>query len=228
MKPRIVYVEDDLLVGQLGKAAMEDAGFDVHYQTSPVGLDDVVKAWRPQLLLLDVEVGGANLLDLLPGLRRKWPDVPVVFVTSHHEGENVMRALDGGAADYVKKPFTADELVAHVRYVLKSSHAAPAVSDGSLVYDEGARQLLLAGTVVARLSNKENCVFGLLYGRMNETVETAELLAAGWGEAGEPRGQSLLNVIARLRRILPPKLGLRIENVHGKGYRLASRPAEGG
>lgn len=139
-----------------------------------------------------------------------------------------MRALDGGAADYVKKPFTADELVAHVRYVLKSSHAAPAVSDGSLVYDEGARQLLLAGTVVARLSNKENCVFGLLYGRMNETVETAELLAAGWGEAGEPRGQSLLNVIARLRRILPPKLGLRIENVHGKGYRLASRPAEGG
>lgn len=71
MKPRIVYVEDDLLVGQLGKAAMEEAGFDVHYQTSPVGLDDVVKAWRPQLLLLDVEVGGANLLDLLPGLRRK-------------------------------------------------------------------------------------------------------------------------------------------------------------
>ena len=50
---------------------MEEAGFDVHYQTSPVGLDDVVKAWRPQLLLLDVEVGGANLLDLLPGLRRK-------------------------------------------------------------------------------------------------------------------------------------------------------------
>lgn len=112
-KIKVLFVDDDVALGNIVTLALEEAGCEVHYQTSLAGIKNVVKEVCPDIIVLDVEIGSTNGIEVIPVLKLIAPKTPVLIVSSHGESENVMKALEAGAVSYLKKPFEIVELLVH-------------------------------------------------------------------------------------------------------------------
>lgn len=114
-KIKVLFVDDDLALGSIVTLALEDAGYEVHYQTSLAGIRTVTAEMQSDIVVLDVEIGAKNGIDAIPELKQIAPEVPVLVVSSHVESDNVVKALEVGALTYLKKPFEMAELLAYIQ-----------------------------------------------------------------------------------------------------------------
>lgn len=116
---KILVVDDDPESLKLVKKALEYEGYQVKTADSGAGAIDALKSWRPHLVLLDVSMPGLNGIETLKLLRERDEYVSCLFVSGKSNTEDVIRGLDTGADDYVKKPFDVLELLARVRSQLR-------------------------------------------------------------------------------------------------------------
>lgn len=115
--PLVLIVDDQAANLRLLGKVLSDAGFDVMPAASGEQALARIKAALPDVILLDMRMPGMDGFDVLVRLKSNpdWADLPVLFLTAAHERELLVRALEGGAVDYLTKPFVAEELVARVR-----------------------------------------------------------------------------------------------------------------
>jgi DNA-binding response OmpR family regulator len=181
---RILVVEDDAGIRSALVRSLGERGHAV--ASASRGMDGLQQAVdeRPDVVLLDLGLPDVDGLQVLAMLRAV-SDVPVIVVTARDDDADVVRALDGGADDYVAKPFGVDQVEARLRAVLRRSGATPvteALVVGGLTIDSRTRQVTLDGTPI-ELSRKEFDVLLLLAGRSPEVVSKRELLAEVWQQA---------------------------------------------
>jgi len=179
------------------------------------------------LALLDVVLPGMDALEFLPTLRAARPTLPVIFVTARGTEEDRVRGLQGGADDYVLKPFSATELLARVEAVLRRSAERPLdvaglrVPGGSV--DLARREVRLDGLPPRPLTEREAGVLAYLARVGGRPVARQELLERVWGL--DPRGidtRTIDMTIARLREKLadPGDAPRVVLTLRGKGYML--------
>lgn len=206
---RILIVDDDRELTDLLQFAFQRAGF------SPVVAHDAPEAMRtfdadrPDLVVLDVNLGASNGLDLLRELRRGAARVPIVMLTALDSEDDKIRGLELGADDYVTKPFSHRELIARVRaHLRRSGRDVPEAETSPRTLRSGPLELNAAEHVV-RLDGKrvELTVteFRLLHTLMRESgsvVSTRALLKRVWGY-DDPTATDVVRVtVHRLRRKL--------------------------
>ena len=153
-KTKILFIDDDTVLGNVVTMALEEAGYETYYQTSLVAFGPVVRELRPDLVILDVAIGTGDGIEVAARLRGLLPNIPILFVSSHTDGGHVARALEAGGIAYLKKPFGMDELLAYV----KRHTALPASSGirlGSLLFDPAAHTLSRDGREERKLSRTE-------------------------------------------------------------------------
>ena len=114
-KTKVLFVDDDIALGQVVILALRASGYAAEYCTTLVGIQGVVQEMQPDIMVLDVEIGEKNGIDAVAELKLTAPDTPVLFVSSHIAGSEVARALDAGGIAYLRKPFEMEELVAYIR-----------------------------------------------------------------------------------------------------------------
>ena len=119
----VMVVEDDQIISSLLKHMLARRGFEVHLAMDGRQASQMVEelAVPPGLVMLDVMlpfVDGFDLITLMRG-KEAWKDVPIIMLTSKAQEQNIVRALDAGATDYVVKPFQPEELMARVRRLVK-------------------------------------------------------------------------------------------------------------
>jgi two-component system, OmpR family, KDP operon response regulator KdpE len=181
--PRVLVVEDDPLVRAALLRALRDHGYATSNAAGGLaGLQETVRA-RPDLVLLDLGLPDLDGLDVLRMIRAV-SAVPVIVVTAHDDETQIVRALDGGADDYLVRPFGAAQLDARVRAVLRRAAAhdeSPAgpVTVGELVIDPASRTATLAGQALD-LSAREFDLLHYLAERAGTVVTKRELLAEVW------------------------------------------------
>lgn len=217
-KIKVLLADDDIALGNIVTLALEEEGYEVHYQTSAMGLTAVVKEWQPDIIVLDVALGRSNGLSLAPQLKALAPDIPLLFISSHVEAENVVQALETGAVTYLKKPFEIAELAAYLRR-FTSGHRQKGITLGTLQLDPQTRELRRGDVTLHKLSTFEFRLLRLLALHPNQTVTRREIEAELWGN-GQASEQSLNNHIARLRRYLAEEPGIEIRTLPKEGYRL--------
>jgi two-component system, OmpR family, KDP operon response regulator KdpE len=179
--PHVLLVEDDLRIRTSLSRALTARGHAV--SSAPSGLAGLQQAVdeRPDLVVLDLglpDLDGIQLLRML----RSVSDVPVIVATARDDDQDVIQALDAGADDYVVKPFSAEQLDARVRAVLRRSGngAEPAVLRvGGLVVDPRSRSVELDGNPL-ELAPKEFDLLAYLAARPGEVVTKRQLLADVW------------------------------------------------
>ena len=177
---RLVLVEDDPRIRAALEQAMRDRDHDVRTcATGMSALHDILED-PPDVVILDLglpDIDGYELLRML----RAVSEVPVIAATARDGDDDIVRTLDAGADDYIVKPFTADQLAARIRALLRRT--APetdgALVVGDLVVDVRARSASVDGQAVS-LTRKEFDLLAYLAARPDQVVGKRELLAAIW------------------------------------------------
>ena len=118
---KLIYIEDDQILGNLITQALVDYGFEIDFRTTLNGLQESLASMLPDLLILDIEVNNQSCLDILPAIRSQYPQLPVIIASSHTNGAKIIRSYDAGANHYIKKPYDVTELVFQIQNLLQQS-----------------------------------------------------------------------------------------------------------
>lgn len=118
---KLIYIEDDQILGNLITQALVDYGFEIDFRTTLNGLQESLASMLPDLLILDIEVNNQSCLDILPAIRSQYPQLPIIIASSHTDGAKIVRSYDAGANHYIKKPYDITELVFQIQNLLQQS-----------------------------------------------------------------------------------------------------------
>ena len=118
---KLIYIEDDQILGNLITQALVDYGFEIDFRTTLNGLQESLASMLPDLLILDIEVNNQSCLDILPAIRSQYPQLPIILASSHTNGAKIIRSYDAGANHYIKKPYDVTELVFQIQNLLQQS-----------------------------------------------------------------------------------------------------------
>jgi DNA-binding response OmpR family regulator len=175
------------------------------------------------LMLLDLGLPKTDGLSVLSELRRTQVQLPIIVVTARGTPEDIIAGLDGGADDYLAKPFRLAELLARVRARLRQAPASePAVlRNGDLALDLRTRQALVDGRTVD-LSAREFALIEVFLRHPGQVLSREQLLSHVWGYDYDP-GSNVVDVyVGYLRNKVGPA---RIATIRGVGYRMITAPA---
>lgn len=217
---RVLLVEDDPMIGAAVEAALRDAAYAVDWVRNGQTALDVAAHQHYDAILLDLGLPGKDGHAVLGTLRARDNPVPVLILTARDALDERVRGLDGGADDYILKPFEMVELLARMRAVLrrKGGAASPVLSNGVLTLDPAAHEARLGDDEPIRLSAREFALLQALMMRPGAILSRTELEERiyGWGH------EVASNAVEFLIHALRKKLGAEaIKNVRGVGWMVS-------
>lgn len=218
---RVLIVEDDPMIGAAVQTALKAASYAADWITDGQTALDATRSHSYDLVLLDLGLPGKDGLDVLASLRAQENTIPLLIMTARDGLDDRLSGLDGGADDYVLKPFEMAELLARMRAVLrrKTGNALPVLSNGAVSLDPSTREATIKGGSPVQLSNREFALFQALMVRPGAILSRSDLedRVYGWGE--EVESNAIEYLIHSLRRKLDSAV---IRNVRGVG-RMVSK-----
>jgi two-component system response regulator VicR len=223
VKKRILIVEDDAALARVLADNLRFSGFEVETVDDGAEVIGRMRAFAPDLVLLDVMLPGPDGFELC-GLVRQGGRTPVIMMTARDQKRDKLRGLELGADDYVTKPFDFEELQARIRAVLRRARQMVVrITLGETLIDFRAFKAL-RGRRELRLSRREFDLLSYLAEREGAVVPRSELLREVWGFPDEPSTRAVDYAIRRLRRKIErdPHNPQHIHTVHGDGYCLTS------
>lgn len=227
--PRILVVDDEPQIQKLLRIALEAHEFTV--VTVGRGADGIARAAieKPDLVILDLGLPDMDGKDVVARIR-EWSTVPILILSVREGEAEKVAALDGGANDYVVKPFGVAELLARVRALLRGviPDLVPEPAEiivGDLVIDVPRHEVRQRGAAV-KLTRKEFDLLRLLARHAGQIVTHQQLLRGVWGKAHEADTQYLRVFVGQIRQKLgdDPANPTYILNEPGVGYRLIEPP----
>lgn len=223
-KTSVLYLEDDEDLGRITTLALRSEMLEVVWEKN--GIDGLArfKAARFDACVIDIMLPGMDGYTLVKAIRAIHPTIPVIFLSARVLTEDVVKGFQVGGDDYVRKPFSVEELVARVRRLGQrasvASHGRQPVQIGGYRFYPESNELrgpqrtvclsARAGELLYRLATNED-----------RTLKREETLLELWGEATFFNGRSLDVFISKIRRHLAADPGIRIITIRGYGYRLA-------
>lgn len=224
---KILVVDDDPDLLDVIVFALQQAGFLPLKANDGVAALELLQSERPDLGVLDINLPGLNGFDLIRAIRRQSP-MPLLMLTVRNEEEDVVRALELGADDYLSKPFSPRVLVARVRALLRrtGSEADNLFALGPLQLNIELMTLTGLGTEPVQLTQLELRFLQLLFANGGNTVSTDRILSHVWGSRGGGNRQLLKQLVHRVRTKLKLEAGDEglLQTIPNVGYRL-SKPA---
>lgn len=221
---KLLVVEDDAKVASAVARGLRAEGFTVE-----VAADGDEGLWRAvegayDLIVLDVMLPGTNGYRLCAALRERGDWTPILMLTAKDGDQDEAEALETGADDYLRKPFSFEVLVARIRALLRRSvpgaDGADVVSVGGLRLDPAARRVSRGGTEIT-LTAREFDVLEFLVRRPGLVQSKADILAGVWDFDFDGDPNIVEVYVGRLRRKVDEPFGVSsIETVRGAGYRL--------
>ena len=215
---RVLLVEDDTMLGNAVQQALHDAAYAVDWVQDGMTASSALERHDYELVLLDLGLPQRDGIDVLRRMRARGDATPVLIITARDSVDHRIEGLDGGADDYLGKPFAVGELLARLRALVRRRAGAPSPTlTNGVVSLELATKLATCGGAVHGLSQREFALLQALMLRPGAVLSRAQLEQSiyGWGEEVESNAVDV--IIHGLRR----KLGAdRIRNVRGLGWRV--------
>jgi len=219
----ILVIDDELQIRKLLQITLASHGFNVlQAGSSSEGLA-VAANKSPDLVLLDLGLPDENGHETLKKLR-EWSNVPLIVLTVQNKEEDIVRALDGGANDYLVKPFRTGELLARIRSLLRGSvqeENNPVLKFNNLELDLSNRDIKIDGESIP-MTQTQYALMVLLARNEGKVLTHQYILREIWGEEYLNQLQYLRVFVAQLRKILEQHKtnSIHISTVSGVGYRF--------
>jgi two-component system KDP operon response regulator KdpE len=222
---RILVVDDEVELRQLLRTGLEGYGYTVGVAPDGVEALDMVQNWRPDVVVLDMELPRLSGIDVCRSIRT-WSSVPIIVLTVRDSDRDKIQALDEGADDYLTKPFSLGELLARIRVALRHASLIGAANQPLRVFGDLRLDLLHRRVFVEdheiHLTPTEYELLKLLATQAGKVLTHTALLRQVWGPAYERDTQTLRVFIGQLRRKLgdDPAQPRFILTEPGVGYRF--------
>jgi len=218
--PSILIVEDEQRISAFVEKGLTAAGYTATVVADGRSALDYVSTGSFDLILLDVGLPGIDGFEVLSRLRAQGETMPIIMLTARTSVDDTVAGLDGGANDYLPKPFKFDELLARVRLRLRESGqltvAESTLDHAGISLDLKTRRVTVGGRAID-LSAREFALAEQFLRHPEQVLSREQLLSRVWGFDFDP-GSNVVDVYVRYLRA---KIGVdRIETVRGMGYRL--------
>lgn len=219
---KILLAEDEPSLGQILKETLETRNFEVVWCENGEQAYEKYQTTKPKLLVLDVMMPKKDGFTLVSEIRKENKRIPILFLTAKSQTEDVLKGFHLGGNDYLKKPFSIEELIVRIQALL--DRAAQNKEDENIKI--GAyrfnyqKQELACGNDLQRLTHREAQLLWHLCQQRGEVVDRQMILQKLWGDDDFFTARSMDVFISRLRRKLKKDSSIQILNVRGYGYKL--------
>jgi DNA-binding response OmpR family regulator len=220
---RVLVAEDDPGLRSVLERGLRRSGYVVDAVPDGDRALLFLRTYDYEVAVLDWRMPGASGLDVVQEVRRRGSKVPVLLLTARDTTEDRVEGLDGGADDYLVKPFEFAELLARIRALQRRPPVVldPLLAVGDLALDPATR-LARRGDEPLPLTGRELAILELLLRRHPAVVERRSIAVQVWDDEADAVGSNTIDVhLARLRAKLAGST-VRIETVRGIGYKLVA------
>ena len=229
MKAHLLYVEDDESLSFVTRDNLELQGYRITYCPDGQKALDVLADNHFDLCILDVMLPEIDGFTLAKEIRKYDTQVPILFLTARSLKEDRIHGLRLGADDYITKPFSIEELILKIEVFLRRSKVNQPEPPSHFrlgIFEFDYQNLKLKqGKNERRLTQKEADLLKFFVDNRNQVIKRSTILQQIWGEDDYFMGRSLDVFISRLRKYLQQDQHLKIENIHGVGFRLVEEHA---
>jgi DNA-binding response OmpR family regulator len=222
---KILYVEDEVFLGKIVRESLESRGFEVVMESDGAKVLDVFKKSVPDICVLDVMLPNKDGFAIADEIRELNENIPIIFLTAKTQTEDVVKGFALGGNDYIRKPFSMEELIVRVQNLLRNKTGESTKISGDTVQlgkftFQLNRQLLTIGKEERKLSYRESELLKLLYENREKIIDRKEILTLLWGNDSFFNSRNLDVYITKLRSYLREDPSLEIITIKGIGYRF--------
>lgn len=219
---KILLAEDEPSLGQIIKESLETRNFEVLLCVNGEEALSVYKTENPLLLVLDVMMPKKDGFTLAKEIRKDNATIPIIFLTAKSQTEDVVEGFGVGGNDYLKKPFSMEELIVRINALLKRNNtelSTESITIGSFIFNL-KKQTLQLNDKIESLTHREAHLLYHLIKNKNQVLERSFILNKLWGDDDFFNARSMDVFITKLRKKLKNDPEIQIINVRGYGYKL--------
>ena len=216
----ILIVEDEPRIAHWLKIHFERAGFSAEVAGDGRAGIALARSHCPHLIVLDLMLPRLDGMQVCRILRRE-SAVPIIMLTAREAHADRIAGLDGGADDYVVKPFDPDEVVARAKAVLRrvDDHVQPVLRRGAITIDDATRQATVDGRPID-LSRAQYALLSAFMRHPNQVLTREQLITLAFDDDFDSYDRAIDNHVLRLRKLLGRDGKQPIRTVYGSGYRF--------
>lgn len=222
-KVKILYVEDEPFLGRIVKESLESRDYDVIMISDGKDAISSFTATSPDICVLDIMLPGKDGFTIAKEIRQIDPAVPIIFVTAKNQTEDVLKGFSSGGNDYIRKPFSMEELIVRVnnllQFTLKKGKTVDHIAIGRYEFIPLRFELKL-DEAVKKLSHRESTLLHLLNENKNATILRKDILMKLWGDDSFFNSRNLDVYITKLRDYLKEDPAIAIITIKGVGYQF--------
>ncbi len=222
-KRKIILAEDEEALGMIVKESLETRGFEIILCKNGEEAKEQYHKETPDLLVLDVMMPQKDGFTVAKEIREIDSSIPIIFLTSKSRPEDVVEGFRYGANDYIKKPFSMEELIVRINALLDrewSRGDSQKATIGKYTCDFSKQKLQYENDPEILLTYKEAQLLNLLYQNKNELTDKNLILDKLWGSDDFFNSRSMDVFISKLRKKLSKDESIEIINLRGYGYKL--------
>jgi DNA-binding response OmpR family regulator len=224
MKIKILLAEDELSLGKIIADSLENYNFEVSHCVDGQEVLDKYQTIKPDIFILDIMMPKKDGYTVATAIRKENKTIPILFLTAKSQTQDVVKGFHSGGNDYLKKPFSMEELIVRIEaLVQRNIQAIPKekelITIGIFTFFP-QKQILSANTITYKLTSREAELLHHLYLNKNTILDRSYILNKLWGNDDFFNARSMDVFISKLRKKLKPDEQVQIINVRGYGYKL--------
>jgi DNA-binding response OmpR family regulator len=221
-KIKVLLAEDETSLGMIVKESLTSRGFIVFHAENGKEASEIYQKEKPDILVLDVMMPKKDGFTLAKEIRLDNKKIPIIFLTAKSQTSDVLEGFNNGGNDYLKKPFSMEELIVRIKSLLnriETKTNVDAIKIGNYSFNL-TKQTLENSIEIQQLTHREAQLLSHLFEKKNEILDRTFILNKLWGDDDFFNARSMDVFISKLRKKLKKDKNIQILNVRGFGYKL--------
>ena len=222
---KILYVEDEVFLAKIVKESLENRQFEVEHLSDGAEVMPIFANFQPDICVLDVMLPSVDGFTLAKQIRARFPYLPIIFLTAKDQSHDVVQGFEMGGNDYLRKPFSMEELIVRIKNLVKKSiqdidnqqFNKQEVALGKYIFSPLTYELKLENHD-RRLSHRETELLKMLYEHRNRALDRKHILLTLWGDDSYFNSRNLDVYMRKIREYLAQDKSVEIITLKGVGY----------
>lgn len=223
---KVLYVEDEIFLGKIVKETLETRGFRISMISDGANAVEEFKNFQPEICVLDIMLPNKSGFEIAQEIKAIDPSMPIIFLTAKVQVEDVLKGFETGGNDYLKKPFSMEELIVRIKNLKQLSSGtssqkntnSEAISLGNFTFFPKKQELQKPNGETINLSFRETELLSTLTKSVNQKVLRKDILMRVWNDDSYFNSRNLDVYITKLRDYFKADSKVEIITLKGVGY----------